>query len=174
MNRSRSVSRRPSVVRHRDESPSPARSRSRSLSAASSHRAGPRSRSQSRGPQARQPNTNNSASSSNRLSTSAGVLAGIGLAALVVRKLWPKAEREDRSGGGSRARRGSNAVQDQRGPRRQPSSVASRGYGQPRWAVTGGESSRVPRETERPLRSWAGHDARSHVESGSGYRRRYS
>lgn len=115
MNRSRSVSRRP-ALRHREEesssiSSTPRSSRSRSTSMASSSRKafsmrdnhdddddeeeeGHRSRSVSRSSGGGH-HRGRLQTSSSTLSKSAGVLAGIGIAALVAHKFWPKG-----SGGG--------------------------------------------------------------------------
>ncbi|KAM3528859.1 hypothetical protein MY4038_005686 [Beauveria bassiana] len=121
MNRPRSVSRHPSL-RPKDESVSPTRSRSRPPSAASSYRDSDRPRSRPRASHAhrnREQVAGGSSSSSSGLSRSAGVLAGIGIAALVARRLWPKNngadEKKDRSSHGGRGAVTSSAAPIARG-----------------------------------------------------------
>ncbi|OAA78740.1 hypothetical protein LEL_02226 [Akanthomyces lecanii RCEF 1005] len=187
MTRSRSVSRRPSI-RHRDDNVSPTRPRSRSSSPSSSYLVD-RSRLQSRGPPDHYRREKRAASSSqgSSLSKSAGVLAGIGIAALVARKLWPKSssnnnpsQKEHR--GETRRRRnaqehiprGRDVAQR---AHRQASNASSHDSGDGRY-VTRGEASayhlREPRQRSMDRRSWGGEDARSHAQSSIAYGRRYS
>lgn len=187
MNRSRSVSRRPST-RHRDDSVSPARSQPHPPSTVSSY-SPDRSRSQSRGTPAchRRQQHGPSSTASSGLSKSAGVLAGIGIAALVARKLWPKSSNSS-SG---------TAAKEDRGPRRhsstqeaaphgrdvdrrahrQASNASSHDQGYERYATRGEESSyylREPRRKNPDQRSWGGEEARSYTQSSIGHGRRCS
>ncbi|KAJ3487266.1 hypothetical protein NLG97_g6450 [Lecanicillium saksenae] len=190
MNRSRSVSRRPSF-RLRDDSISPTRSASRSSSIGSAFKAD-RSRSQSPAPSAYHRREQASSSSISKST----VLAGIGIAALVARKFWPKssssgsssnggnasaaAERDDRS---SHARR---AARDWQGPRgrgverrshRQASTLSGCDHGRGRPGMRGDDAGyylREPRRRSVDRRSWGGDDARSNVQSATGYGRGYS
>ncbi|KAJ6785412.1 hypothetical protein PWT90_05788 [Aphanocladium album] len=195
MNRSRSVSRRPSFRHRYDSSISPTRSASRSSSIGSAYKAD-RSRSQSRAPSAyhRREHASSSSSSSggggtaNTGLTTSTVLAGIGIAALVARKFWPKtssssstsAEREDRAGHAHRA------AQDWRGPRgrdverrshRQASTLSSYAHNYGKAGVKGEDAGyylREPRRRSMDRRSWGADDARCNMQSTTGYGRRYS
>ncbi|XWW97931.1 hypothetical protein V2A60_005927 [Cordyceps javanica] len=128
MNRSRSVSRRP-PSRFMDDGFAPARSRSRS----SSYREAGRPRSQSRGPPPpshhhhHRPEHVRGAASSG-LSKSAGVLAGIGIAALVAHTLWPKSRDNNNNNSSSGSSSSQVEKEDRRGgshPRRRSSSSSS-------------------------------------------------
>lgn len=193
MNRPRSVSRHPSL-RPKDESVSPTRSRSRPPSAASSYRDSDRPRSRPRAPHAHRNREQvagggggGNSSSSSGLSRSAGVLAGIGIAALVARRLWPKNngadEKKDRSSDGGR-----RGAKDQAAPRgrdvkrrahRPAGNVPSREHGQGRRLAMRAEYPpdshlREPRRRSLDRRSRGSQDAQSQMQSSSGYGRRYS
>ncbi|KAM3514523.1 hypothetical protein MY11210_001866 [Beauveria gryllotalpidicola] len=195
MNRPRSVSRHPSL-RPKDDSVSPTRSRSRPPSAASSHRDSDRPRSRRRAPHARQQrekvagSSNGSGSSSSGLSKSAGVLAGIGIAALVARRLWPKGsgvdEKKDRSSDGGRGHTRRDGAKElaprgrdvERRAHRPASNVLSREHGRGRLAMRGEYPPdyhlREPRRRSMERRSRGSQDAQSQMQSSSGYGRRYS
>ncbi|KAM0740689.1 hypothetical protein ACQRIT_005873 [Beauveria bassiana] len=190
MNRPRSVSRHPSL-RPKDESVSPTRSRSRPPSAASSYRDPDRPRSRPRAPHAHRNREqvaggNSSSSSSSGLSRSAGVLAGIGIAALVARRLWPKNngadEKKDRSSDGGRGAKNQAAPRGrdvERRAHRPGGNVPSREHGQGRRLAMRAEYPpdyhlREPRRRSLDRRSRGSQDAQSQMQSSSGYGRRYS
>ncbi|KAM3549679.1 hypothetical protein ARSEF4850_008724 [Beauveria asiatica] len=199
MNRPRSVSRHPSL-RPKDDSVSPTRSRSRPPSAASSCRDSDRPRSRPRAPHARQQrervagNGNSSSSGGgggSGLSRSAGVLAGIGIAALVARRLWPKGsgadEKRNRGSDGGRSHHTRRDGAKEQAPRgrdverrahRPAGHVPSREHGQGRLAMRAEYHPdyhlREPRRRSMDRRSRGSQDAQSQMQSSSGYARRYS
>ncbi|KAM3506051.1 hypothetical protein MY10362_002602 [Beauveria mimosiformis] len=191
MNRPRSLSRHPSL-RPKDDSVSPTRSRSRPPSAASSYRDSDRPRSRPRAPHARQKREQVAGNgSSSGLSRSAGVLAGIGIAALVARRLWPKGsgadEKKDRGSDGGRShhtRRDGAKEQTPRGRdverrvHRPAGHVPSHEHGQGRLAMRAEYHPdyylREPRRRSMDRRSRGSQDAQSQMQSSSGYGRRYS
>ncbi|KAM3448032.1 hypothetical protein MY3296_008173 [Beauveria thailandica] len=201
MDRPRSVSRHPSL-RPKDDSVSPTRSRSRPPSAASSYRDSDRPRSRPRAPHARQQREqvagNGSSSSSSSgggggsgLSRSAGVLAGIGIAALVARRLWPKGsgadEKRNRGSDGGRSHHTRRDGAKEQAPRgrdverrahRPAGHVPSREHGQGRLAMRAEYHPdyhlREPRRGSMDRRSRGSQDAQSQMQSSSGYGRRYS
>lgn len=177
MNRSRSVSRRP-ASRRREESVSPPRSRSRS-SSVSSHRApSVHERSRSRSRVSTEHRRHGHAGT---LSKSAGVLAGIGIAALVAHKYWQKShndhkdERASHSGHASREHASREYVSrgretERRGTRWIGPAHASDGYsGHTRHPVQSQQSSgyqREPRYGGNDGRQWGG-DSREATYLGS-------
>ncbi|KAK8141282.1 hypothetical protein G3M48_000347 [Beauveria asiatica] len=192
MNRPRSVSRHPSL-RPKDDSVSPTRSRSRPPSAASSYRDSDRPRSRPRAPHARQQreqvagssNSNSSSSGGSGLSRSAGVLAGIGIAALVARRLWPKGsdadEKRSRGSDGGRSHHTRRDGAKEQAPRgrdverrahRPAGHVPSREHGQGRLAMRAEYHPDYHLRVDR--RSRGSQDAQSQMQSSSGYGRRYS
>ncbi|KAM3429690.1 hypothetical protein NHJ13734_008065 [Beauveria thailandica] len=197
MNRPRSVSRHPSL-RPKDDSVSPTRSRSRPPSAASSYRDCDRPRSRPRAPHARQQReqvagngSSSSSSSGSGLSRSAGVLAGIGIAALVARRLWPKGsgadEKRNRGSDGGRSHHTRRDGAKEQAPRgrdverrahRPAGHVPSREHGQGRLAMRAEYHPdyhlRELRRRSMDRRSRGSQDAQSQMQSSSGYGRRYS
>lgn len=190
MNRSRSVSRHPST-RHKDDSVSPTHLPSRLSSPSSSYQLD-RSRSQSRGPPARHRREQHASSSSrgSSLSKSAGVLAGIGIAALVARKFWPKSSSSNSSDGPSqKERRGETQRRRTSTPEhiprgrdvdhrahRQASNASSYDPGDVRYPTRGEGLAyhvREPRQRSMDRRSWGGEDARSQAQPNIVYGRRY-